>query len=282
MSAQPASERAAIAAMGRVLGPDVLAAVQALYAHDLPRTPADLPDRRYGDHPRHLLDLYLPAGDGLRPIILWVHGGGFLRGDKGGAESPFNAHAGHWAARHRLVGAVMNYRLAPDAMWPAGGEDVGAAVSWLASNAASFGGDPGRIVAIGTSAGAVHVATHIHLAGARHGLAGAALLSGLYGQTPLDERDTLYYGAPALYADRMPREAIAATDLPLLVACSQYDPPRFQREFAGLLADRLERQGALPSAHVFAGHNHFSLAYHLGTADKRLEDALIDFIGGLA
>jgi hypothetical protein len=64
---------------------------------------------------------------------------------------------------------------------------------------------------------------------------GAVLLSGLYGYTSLDSRDERYYGGPEDYADRMPREAVAGTALPLLLACAQFDPPRFQAEFLGLM-----------------------------------------------
>jgi acetyl esterase/lipase len=279
---QPTDERAAIAAMGRVLGPDVLAAVHALYRPEQDRLaalhPPSLADLAYGGDPRQTLDLYAPARQrGRAPVLLWVHGGGFLRGEKSSADHPFNAHVGRWAARNGILGAVMNYRLAPGAIWPAGGEDVASAVAVLRANAARHGGDPDRIVVIGTSAGAVHVATAVKL---RPDLPirGAVLLSGLYGFTSLDERDTLYYGDAGLYAERMPREAMITTGLPLLLACAEFDPPRFQRETLGLLAARLDRHGAMPRAYIASGHNHFSLAYHLGGRDTRLAEEMLDFI----
>jgi arylformamidase len=275
---QAAAQRAAIAAMGRVLGPDVLAAVCDLYRAEQPATPPGAADLPYGDHPRQVLDLYMPEGARAAPVLLWVHGGGFLRGEKASLDHPFNAHAGRWAARNGMLGAVMNYRLAPDATWPAGSEDVASAVDWLRAHAAEHGGDPERIVLMGTSAGSVHVATALRL---RPDLpvCAAVLLSGLYGFTPLDERDTLYYGAHELYAARAPREAMVATTLPLLLACAEFDPPRFQRETLGLLAARLERHGRMDRAHIASGHNHFSLAYHLGGSDTRLADEVLSFIG---
>jgi hypothetical protein len=69
-----------------------------------------------------------------------------------------------------------------------------------------------------------------------------------------------------------------ATGLPLFLACAEFDPPRFQAEFAGLLAARLDRHGVLPRAHIASGHNHFSLACHLGAADTRLADEVLGFI----
>lgn len=280
---QPPDQRAAVAAFGRALGPDVLAGVYALFRAEQEAFAAGQPpaliDAAYGEHPRQRLDLYRPAGEGASaaPILLWVHGGGFLRGEKASPDHPFNAHAGRWAARHGMVGAVMNYRLAPETTWPTGGEDVAAAVDWLRANARDHGGDGGHIVLAGTSAGAVHVATALRM---RPDLPvrGAVLLSGLYGFTPLDERDTLYYGAPDRYPERMPRDAVVDTALPLFVACAEFDPPRFQAEALGLLSARLLCHGAMPRAYVASGHNHFSLAYHLGGADTRLADEILAFV----
>ncbi len=283
MTMQPDTDRAAIAAMGRVLSPAMLGAVQALHRAEqdafVAAQPVTAPDRAYGDDPRQVLDVYAPIGGvTLAPVLLWVHGGGFVRGEKASVDHPYNAHVGRWAARSGMLGAVMNYRLAPDHCWPAGGEDVGAAIDWLRTYAAEFGGDPTRIVVAGTSAGAVHVATHLRLRGHDSGVRGAVLLSGLYGFTPLDERDTLYYGAQDQYAGRAPRDAIVATDVPLLVACAEFDPPRFQAETIGLLAARLAAHGVLPRSHVASGHNHFSLAAHIGGADTRLSDEIRQFI----
>lgn len=273
---------AAIAAMGRVLGPEVLAGVQDLYRGEQERLaaarPVSVADVAYGHHPRQVLDLYAPERASGAPVLLWVHGGGFLRGEKASADHPFNAHVGRWAARSGMLGAVMNYRLVPEATWPTGGEDVAAAVTMLQANAAQHGGDPERIVVMGTSAGSVHIATALRL----HPdlpVRAAVLLSGLYGYTPLDGRDTLYYGATDLYAERMPRDAMVDTAVPLFLACGEFDPPRFQRETLGLLAARLERHGRMDRAHVAGGHNHFSLACHLGSADTRLADEVLGFIG---
>lgn len=279
---QSPEDQAAIAAMGNRPGPDVLAAVQALFcaeqdrwAAEQPVTAADLP---YGDDPRQTLDLHAPAGGAVAPILLWVHGGGFLRGEKRAETHPYNAHVGRWAARQGMLGAVMNYRLAPSHGWPAGGEDVGAAIGWLRAHGAAHGGDPERIVVMGTSAGAVHVATLLRLRPNAGGARAAILLSGLYGYTPLEDRDSAYYGPPEGYADRAPRAAMEATELPLMLACAEHDPPRFQAETLALATARLASRGAMPRLHVASGHNHFSLACHIGTADTRLTDEILAFL----
>ncbi|WP_206241173.1 alpha/beta hydrolase [Novosphingobium terrae] len=273
----------AITAMGTGLGPDVLTACRALFdaeqrAGEVPPSARDI---AYGPHERHRLDFYGARDEVLKPVLLFVHGGGFVLGDKGEKEPGDwpNAAVGMMAAKLGMVGAVMNYRLAPDHLWPAGSEDVGAAVDWLRAHAAQHGGDPERIVLLGTSAGAVHVAGFLRLRGDHADLVrGAVLLSGLYGYTPLDPKDERYYGAPETYAGKMPREAVAATTLPLLLACAQFDPPRFQAEFLGLMTERLERHAAMPRSVTLSGHNHYTMAMHLGTADRRLADEIAGFV----
>lgn len=278
----------AIAAMGTKLGPDIVAACRDLFDAEQQALAARIAplsvDCAYGPDPRNRLDLYREGeAGGPRPVVLFVHGGGFLVGDKGGESGWANAHVGRWAAANGMVGAVMNYRLAPAHMWPSGAEDVGLAVDWLRANVAAHGGDPERIFLLGTSAGAVHVSAFLK-AREDHGklVRGAALLSGLYGFTPLDERDMRYYGPQDCYDLRMPMGAVMATGLPLMVACAEFDPPRFQAEWASLLQARLGRHGHLPRAHYASGHNHYSMAMHLGTSDHRLSDELLSFFADLS
>ncbi|MFY7834754.1 MAG: alpha/beta hydrolase [Novosphingobium sp.] len=267
-----------IAEMGRELGPQVVETCRALYADTHAalgaRVPALAMDCTYGPHERHRLDLYRTSATSDLPVVLFVHGGGFRMGDKAGGANVARA-----MAEAGFLGAAMNYRLLPDARWPEGGEDVVAAVEWLRANCAAHDGDPARIVVVGTSAGSVHIATALRL---RPDLpvAGAVLLSGLYGYTPLDERDEPYYGPDADYPQRMPRDAVAQTAIPLFVACAQYDPQRFQAEFLGLMQARLERHGTMPVGMIVPGHNHYTLAMHIGGEDRRLLDEIVRFVEG--
>ncbi len=265
----------AIAALGTRLGPEVLAAVQAKYADEQtdPTAPV-IEDAAYGPHERQRLDVYAPQDAQRRPVLLWVHGGGFVRGEKASEAHPYNAHVGRWAARSGLVGAVMDYRLLPNARWPSGGEDVAAAVDWLVAHAADRGGDPARIVVAGTSAGSVHVATAMQLGL----LPPAVLLSGLYGATAPEDRDVPYLG------ETTPLEParIAAAGLPMLLACAEHDPDRFQAETLALANAAFAATGRLPRLSVVAGHNHFSLACHLGGSDARLASDILDFVEHLA
>ena len=284
MSQDP-SLRDAIAALGTKLEPDVLAKCMSLY-RDMhygerashARVHADL---EYGAHARQRLDVYTSGAlaEQLKPVLVWVHGGGFVRGEKRSADHPFNAHVGHFAARREWVGVVMNYRLAPEFGWPAGGEDVGGVVDWLRRHAGEYGGDPNQIFLAGTSAGAIHIATHLHLRGHSHGARGAVLLSGLYGATPLESADRLYYGSDeSLCPKRFPLDAVVNSTLPLLIACAEFDPSRFQIEWRRVLGEIQDRRGQLPRLHFASGHNHYTLAMHIGTPDTRLSDEIVQFV----
>ncbi len=275
--------RSAIAMMGRALGPDILVRCRALFDAEQSALAAQVPalarNLEYGPDPRHRLDLYGQPGGAPKPIVLFVHGGGFVMGDKGDAGSWVNANVARMATQAGFLGAAMNYRLAPDHQWPAGAEDVARAVQWLQASCADHGGDPQRIVLCGTSAGAVHIAGYLALDDQdAPPVAGAVLLSGFYGFTPLDARDERYFGDTSLYSSRMPREAITATRLPLFIAAAQFDPPRFQAEFLGLMQARLERSGAMPCGAIVAGHNHYTTTMHLGTGDRRLADEILAFV----
>jgi acetyl esterase/lipase len=103
------------------------------------------------------LDLYLHRDRGRsppRPLVLWIHGGGWRRGDsrQSGAFTDFPAVLAGLAARGYVVASV-DYRLSEEARFPAQIQDVKAAIAWLRANAGAFGIDPKRVIAWGGSAG---------------------------------------------------------------------------------------------------------------------------------
>lgn len=121
----PKSVAAQIAAMGPNLNPEIITKSFALM-RPLQRAPAKsvvvVKDVSYGPDPLQKLDIDHPVrGRGL-PVALYVHGGGFVRGDK----SDYSNIVAYLAA-HGVVGVNMNYRLAPKVSWPAESDDVGAA-----------------------------------------------------------------------------------------------------------------------------------------------------------
>ena len=103
-----------------------------------------------GDSPSQKLDLYLPAaGEAPYPVILAIHGGGFISGDKAdGQITPVLEALGRGYAV-----AGVNYRLSGEATFPAAINDVKAAIRWLRAHAGEYRLDPSRFAAWGQSAG---------------------------------------------------------------------------------------------------------------------------------
>ena len=88
-----------------------------------------------------------------RPVVVWVHGGGWLQGDKANDPTPAKAA---WAESHGWMLVAVNYRLSqPGAgvTWPDHGEDVAAAVAYVLDHAGELGVDPSRLALMGHSAG---------------------------------------------------------------------------------------------------------------------------------
>lgn len=109
-------------------------------------------DLRYGDDPQwQVLDVYRPrAAEGsLLPVIVSVHGGGWVYGSK----EVYQFYCMSLAQRGFAV-VNFSYRLAPKHKFPAPLEDTNAVFHWVLEHAVEYGFDTGRIFAAGDSAGA--------------------------------------------------------------------------------------------------------------------------------
>lgn len=290
MSAAAAKDlREQIRSLGYDLTPAQIEATKAIFAPLAPRPGPDVTVHRdliYGPDPRHRLDVFVSAaGAAHAPVVVFVHGGGFIGGDKGGPDAPFYNNVGLWAARSGCIGVTMTYRLAPASPWPAGSEDVAAAVRFLRSDIEKLGGDPNRIFLMGQSAGAVHVAGYV--AGQRvhaaddGGIAGAIMVSGLYDVARADRNpfQAAYYGEdPTRFPERSTRGELAATSLPCFYTVSEFDPPDFQRQAAWLVEAHATRQGRWPRLMQLTGHNHLSSVLQIGSAVDTFAPDLLRFI----
>ncbi|HEX4588894.1 MAG TPA: alpha/beta hydrolase [Gemmataceae bacterium] len=101
----------------------------------------------YGPHERNKLDIYLPPGDGPKPLLIWVHGGAWRAGSKDGGNPALRFLDKGYAV------AAINYRLSQQALFPAQIEDCKAAVRWLRANAKKYNLDADHFGAWGASAG---------------------------------------------------------------------------------------------------------------------------------
>ncbi|MFJ3407117.1 alpha/beta hydrolase [Promicromonospora sp. NPDC090134] len=83
------------------------------------------------------------------PVILYLHGGGMIIGDRFTGIAPVL----DWVETHGVVAVSVEYRLAPEHPAPAGVEDAYAALQWIADQASELGIDARRVIVAGTSAG---------------------------------------------------------------------------------------------------------------------------------
>lgn len=140
------------------------AAMQAVLAGQVPlvQTPREMPPGvvekkdieygRAGDRPL-LLNLYLPEGPAKPvPVLLFIHGGGWRKGDR----ADYKYYTVYYAQRG-YAAATISYRLSEEAKFPAAVEDAKCAVRWVRANAETYGFDDRHIAVIGGSAGG-HIA----------------------------------------------------------------------------------------------------------------------------
>jgi acetyl esterase len=92
---------------------------------------------------------FVPEGESPLPVVVYLHGGGWVFGTLDSFDTVGRALANASGA----IVIVVDYRLAPEHPFPAGLEDAMAAVRWAAAHAGEVGGDPGRLAVAGDSAG---------------------------------------------------------------------------------------------------------------------------------
>ena len=110
---------------------------------------------QFGPLPRQELDIYAPkpAPTGALPVIVFIYGGSWNSGDKGGYS-----FVGRALAARGFVVVIPDYRLVPQVHYPAFVQDNAAAVHWVRQHVRDYGGDPSRLVLMGHSAGAYNAA----------------------------------------------------------------------------------------------------------------------------
>ncbi len=246
-------------------------------------------DRAYGPDPRHRLDVHtlvdpVPAS---RAVVLFVHGGAYSMGDKRQEGTPYFDHVGGWATRCGMLAVTMNYRLAPHHGWPVGAEDVAAAVAWTRSHITEYGGDPERLVLVGYSAGATHVASFLagHAGRPADAVASAIMMAGVYDVKTAARTEphrsilASYFGDDeTTYAGRSALPGLADSAVPMLFTVGEFDRLA-QEQLTRVVVEFFDRRGILPALAWLPGHTHTSDIFSLGLeADSILETLLRQFI----
>jgi len=236
-------------------------------------------DIAYGTDPLQKLDVFTaaPTPGVLKPVVMFLHGGGFERGNKRQPGSPFYDNIMLWLTQQRMVGVNMNYRLAPKHVWPAAHEDLAAAVRWVQANIAQHGGDPDRLVLWGTSAGADLIAGYLaypQFHGPKgHGVKAAIMFSGFY----LKGAPAYFGNDPAEREQRASTEGLKKVTIPLFVSHTEVDLPT-SIEQADALNKALCDAGRCPTYTVFKDHGHLSQGYSVGTTDTSVSGPILEVL----
>lgn len=277
--------RSNIAREGREVTPRMVAATRRLFApmpdHPVPSILRDVP---YGPHVRHRLNLYPGSDAATRPVLLFVGGGGYDRDLWPDAES-WPETIAVMAARRGMLGAAMQYRLAPEYRFPAGPEDVARAIAWLHDHAVEHGGDPLNIVLVGHCTGATHVGGYLanrslHV-GPGAGIVGAVLMSGIYDprNATADDGAIAYFGPDRRgWAQASCAAALLSTDVPLMFTVSELDPSDHEMQAAQMVGAWGLAHAAYAPMHLLGGHNHVSPVLSVGTTERAVEELIAGFV----
>ncbi|MFZ4286218.1 alpha/beta hydrolase [Variovorax sp. HJSM1_2] len=244
----------------------------------------------YGEHARQVLDVYTPEpSQSAAPVLMFVHGGAFVDGDKDRTDEVYS-NVCRYFARHGVVGINVEFRLAPESMFPGGTQDMAAAVAWARSQVKAFGGDPERIFLMGHSAGAAHAA-HYAYDQAFHppegsGLAGLVVVSGRVrsensAANPNASRVEAYYGKDL---DKMNQGSavnhVGPHCVPTLIAIAEFENPLLDVHCSELFHKLSALRQKAPRFLQLKGHNHTSMVAHFDTAEDTLGREILAFMEG--
>lgn len=241
----------------------------------------------YGADPRQCLDVFTPSGAKDRPVLVFVHGGAFTRGSKS-VDGNIYDNVLYWFARQGFIGVNIEYRLAPAARFPAGAQDVGLAVDWIAKNIGRYGGDPKNIVLMGHSAGGCHVASYLldpeagvtpHASIKAAILVSARLRLETLPGNPNAKNVAAYCGDDQAVLDRCsPVNHIERCRWPVFIAIAEYEN-RYLDAYGLEFASRLGMvRGQAPRFVQMLGHNHTSTVAHFNTGEEWLGRQILEFL----
>ncbi|MFN2510397.1 MAG: alpha/beta hydrolase [Pyrinomonadaceae bacterium] len=240
------------------------------------------------------LDVYAPESapvNGLYPVILFMHGGGWRASDK---NDPLGVHANvcKALAARGLVALNVNYRLAPRVKHPEPARDAAYAVRWTRQNISEYYGNPERLFISGHSAGghlgALIALNATYLDGIGLSVAaikGAVGICGVYNLSHFAGRNWMAehlmtraaFGKDhGLRAQASPVHHVRAGAPPFLLLNAQEDEKL--EEEADELSTLLHNQGVSAETSIISGTNHFTILSLVGNGNDTLIDRMAEFV----
>ncbi|KAF3397558.1 hypothetical protein DPV78_008366 [Talaromyces pinophilus] len=277
---------------------------------DPPSNVSVIRDERYGPAERNRLDVFVPHGDETdRPVLMYVHGGGFFSGDKLWTDKVYS-NIGWFFAQHGVITVVINHQLVPHVQYPGGADDIQLAREWICNNITTekFGrGSVDKVVLFGHSSGGAHIAMNLYAAGDSERPSRDPLAPPVAGVIYLDvpfwydrnkpvRQNTIrsYYGsddesiwgpkcAVGLF-QRLPDNSpvLDSQKLPIYLGSVEWEVPETVEGalmFFNAYRSRSKPAGTLPLFHVLKKHNHLSNVLSIGSEDTSQAKPLLEFIG---
>jgi arylformamidase len=245
---------------------------------------------------RQTLDVYAPAEKGKdRPVVVWIHGGGWRAGDKRDVQKKPEAFV-----EKGFVFVSTNYRFVPKATVKEMTADIAKAIRWVHDHAKEFGGDPNSIFVMGHSAGA-HLAALV-CTDDRYLKAEGLSLAMIKGCVPVD---TAVYDVAKQIESVAPTQAARAASYrstfgdsqsqkelsPVTYVAKGKNIPPFlilhvaDRPDSGAqsrtLAETLEGAGVSAKVVAAEGKDHGTINSELGLAEDGPTKALWEFVDGV-
>ncbi|MBC9177124.1 alpha/beta hydrolase [Roseomonas ludipueritiae] len=233
----------------------------------------------YGDLPRQKLDLYQPPPETASPpMVVFLYGGGWTEGSRA-----MYRFVGAALAERGCIVAIPDYRLYPDAAFPAFLRDCALATRWAFDNRAMLGADPGRLFLMGHSAGAYNAAMlaldgqWLGAVGMRpaRDLAGVIGIAGPYDFLPLRADLRPIFGPAEQLARTQPISFADGANPPMLLlqgeADETVDPGNARR-----LAGRIQANGGPVETRFYPGIGHAAIAGALSGTLRFLAPTLRD------
>jgi acetyl esterase/lipase len=211
-------------------------------------------------------------------VLLFVHGGGWTKGNKKGFEK-----LARLFARNGVGTAVTNYRLSPGVQHPAHTQDVARALAWVHKNIAKYGGRPDELFLSGHSAGGHLVAllgtdpSYLDAAGVPgKAVKGVIPISGVFTFRP-GSMQKVFGEDKEAYKKAAPLTYVKGQHPPFLIIVGDKDIKGFDK-MAEQFGQALEKAGGEAKAMIVKDRNHGSIVGRMVNQDDPSTQAVLTFI----
>ena len=235
------------------------------------------------DKVKHKLDLYLPKGQKDFPVLLFVHGGAWSRGDKDQHLGLYGT-LGKSYARQGVATAVINYRLSPAVKHPEHIKDVARAFAWTHKNIEKHGGRPDQMFVCGHSAGGHLVSllstddTYLKAEGLGLGdVRGVIPMSGVY-NVPDNFFPRVFGNDAESRKQASPIHHVKAGLPPFLIFYADGDLPGCDKEPSEKFCKALKDKGIKAQTVEVKDSNHYLIIMSAPMPDELVAKSVMSFI----